>query len=72
MKTNYYSRPAIVAAENLSGILASDSTDDFAIAIPTATDCIIPKPPHRAEMTPPTKQSPAPVRLTTEADTAGK
>jgi hypothetical protein len=68
----YCNRPAIFAAEMSSGTLASDSTDAFAIATPIATLWMISKPAHRAERTPPTKQSPAPVRLITEADIAGK
>lgn len=64
--------PATLAAEMLSGMLASDSTDAFAIATPTATLAIKSKPPHRAERTPVTKQSPASTRLTTEADIAGR
>jgi hypothetical protein len=71
-KTGNCSRPETLAAEKLSGMLASDSTDAFAIATPTATLRIKSKPPHRAERTPPIKQSPAPTRLTTEAGIAGR
>ncbi|GER49848.1 tetratricopeptide repeat protein [Striga asiatica] len=43
-----------------------------AAAIPTATLCIISKPEHSEASVPPAKQSPAPVSLTTVADSAGK
>ena len=64
--------PAIEAKLNAIGTLVFASTAALAAAIPTATLGIRFKPVQMEASIPPTKQSPAPVSLTTDAGSAGK
>lgn len=64
--------PVIADKLKVDGTLASTSTTALATAMPTDTLCIISNPAQIDVSVPPTKQSPAPVSLTTDAGREGK
>lgn len=64
--------PAILLKQYSVGTVLSDSTEALAAAIPTAKLCMMSRPAHKEATVPPTRQSPAPVSLTTDVDMAGR
>lgn len=64
--------PAIFSKTNAEGTLGSTSTAALAVHKATAMLWMVSKPAQMEARKPPTKQSPAPVRLLTDATGAGK